>query len=441
MEENNNKKKRSESLSNEGDKDQWEDESAETTTINKDEDSTMARKMLGNREAVRKYRARKKALTVRLEQEVQDLRVLTGHLIYRLHRQGQVEKDIERLRSVIVEIRRRLEVPRDDSPASTRAEIASLIDDMAFDVVGACYANKPPPMMPVAPGFWPGATSPYMPPPEGTLAAPPAIKPGTCNPFSSSHSPAALGSLTSGTPGVGDFRPPPTYSFMDDASNNALLAAAAAGARSIGGEKPKLPSPMGMPSPLHHPSQAPPSANPGNRVNIPSNVTSGLGLSLSSSADSPAAKYLSGLGGPTAGASSLDSYSSGRGGVSMGIGGGSGPMGRPPGGSGYGLHAPSGSAPQGVSRMGMDTGGGMHGPGQGHPSESSMMSSHAAAAHQQRLDLGVGGPLMGMGGPPKMDMGMNPLSLGTTYSWGMTLSSGVGGCRDLNNLVDNSLNY
>lgn len=63
----------------------------------------------GNREAVRKYREKKKAHAASLEDEVVKLRALNQQLLKRLQRQAALEAEIARLKCLLVDIRGRIE--------------------------------------------------------------------------------------------------------------------------------------------------------------------------------------------------------------------------------------------------------------------------------------------------------------------------------------------
>lgn len=64
---------------------------------------------LGNREAVRKYREKKKARAASLEDEVVRLRTLNQQLLKRLQGQAALEAEIARLKCLLVDIRGRIE--------------------------------------------------------------------------------------------------------------------------------------------------------------------------------------------------------------------------------------------------------------------------------------------------------------------------------------------
>ncbi|KAL9244851.1 hypothetical protein vseg_018572 [Gypsophila vaccaria] len=62
----------------------------------------------GNKEAVRKYRQKKKAHAASLEEEVMKLRVLNQQLLRRLQGQAALEAEVVRLKSLLVDIRGRI---------------------------------------------------------------------------------------------------------------------------------------------------------------------------------------------------------------------------------------------------------------------------------------------------------------------------------------------
>ncbi|KAF4366826.1 basic leucine zipper 23-like isoform X1 [Cannabis sativa] len=64
---------------------------------------------LGNREAVRKYREKKKARAASLEDEVVRLRTLNQQLVKRLQGQAALEAEVARLKCLLVDIRGRIE--------------------------------------------------------------------------------------------------------------------------------------------------------------------------------------------------------------------------------------------------------------------------------------------------------------------------------------------
>lgn len=72
-------------------------------------DKKSKKRPLGNREAVRKYREKKKARAASLEDEVTRLRSLNQQLMKRLQGQAILEAEIARLKCLLVDIRGRIE--------------------------------------------------------------------------------------------------------------------------------------------------------------------------------------------------------------------------------------------------------------------------------------------------------------------------------------------
>ncbi|KAJ4715983.1 Basic leucine zipper like [Melia azedarach] len=79
------------------------DDTAEST------ETKTKKRPLGNKEAVRKYREKKKARAASLEDEVVRLRAVNQQLIKRLQGQAALEAEIARLKCLLVDIRGRIE--------------------------------------------------------------------------------------------------------------------------------------------------------------------------------------------------------------------------------------------------------------------------------------------------------------------------------------------
>ncbi|KAJ7546632.1 hypothetical protein O6H91_08G047800 [Diphasiastrum complanatum] len=71
--------------------------------------SSKRKRPVGNREAVRKYREKKKAHTAFLEEQVNHLKILNQQLLRRLQGQAAVEAEVARLRSILSEFRGRID--------------------------------------------------------------------------------------------------------------------------------------------------------------------------------------------------------------------------------------------------------------------------------------------------------------------------------------------
>uniref|UniRef100_A0A803P8R7 BZIP domain-containing protein n=2 Tax=Cannabis sativa TaxID=3483 RepID=A0A803P8R7_CANSA len=76
-----------------------------------DDDHTIkkSRKSSGNREAVRKYREKKKAHAAYLEEEVKKLRMVNQQLVKKLQRQTVLEAEVMRLRSILIDLRGKID--------------------------------------------------------------------------------------------------------------------------------------------------------------------------------------------------------------------------------------------------------------------------------------------------------------------------------------------
>ncbi|XP_009401478.2 basic leucine zipper 19 [Musa acuminata AAA Group] len=81
------------------------DETAESVEKN----SSTKKRSCGNREAVRKYREKKKAHAASLEEEIAQLRLINQQLVKRLQNQAALEAEVARLRCLLVDLRGRIE--------------------------------------------------------------------------------------------------------------------------------------------------------------------------------------------------------------------------------------------------------------------------------------------------------------------------------------------
>ncbi|CAM8987416.1 hypothetical protein QQ045_007676 [Rhodiola kirilowii] len=73
------------------------------------EENKGKKRPLGNREAVRKYREKKKAKAASLEDEIVRLRAVNQQLVKRLQGQAALEAEVSRLKCLLVDIRGRIE--------------------------------------------------------------------------------------------------------------------------------------------------------------------------------------------------------------------------------------------------------------------------------------------------------------------------------------------
>lgn len=80
-----------------------------TDDTGESEENKSKKRPMGNREAVRKYREKKKAKAACLEEEVVRLRAMNQQLMKRLQGQALLEAEVSRLKCLLVDIRGRIE--------------------------------------------------------------------------------------------------------------------------------------------------------------------------------------------------------------------------------------------------------------------------------------------------------------------------------------------
>ncbi|KAG6522577.1 hypothetical protein ZIOFF_019718 [Zingiber officinale] len=98
-----------------------------------------SRKPLGNREAVRKYREKKKAHAAFLEEEVKKLQVLNQQLLSRLQGQAALEAEVVRLRSLLVDLRGKIDAELGGFPIQKQCNPPGL----QCDSNGHCNVGNP----------------------------------------------------------------------------------------------------------------------------------------------------------------------------------------------------------------------------------------------------------------------------------------------------------
>ncbi|KAF5744174.1 hypothetical protein HS088_TW08G00770 [Tripterygium wilfordii] len=76
---------------------------------NEEKPSSKQKRPLGNREAVRKYREKKKAHTAYLEEEVKQLHLVNQQLVKKLQGQAILEAEVLRLRSLLADLRGKID--------------------------------------------------------------------------------------------------------------------------------------------------------------------------------------------------------------------------------------------------------------------------------------------------------------------------------------------
>ncbi|XP_042509394.1 basic leucine zipper 23-like [Macadamia integrifolia] len=98
---------------------------------------------LGNREAVRKYREKKKARTASLEDEVARLRALNQQLLKRVQGQVALEAEIARLKCLLVDIRGRIEGEIGSFPYQKSAKSGDGIQNLPHSNLSSAYVMNP----------------------------------------------------------------------------------------------------------------------------------------------------------------------------------------------------------------------------------------------------------------------------------------------------------
>ncbi|KAL7237029.1 hypothetical protein ACSBR1_020167 [Camellia fascicularis] len=98
---------------------------------------------LGNREAVRKYREKKKARAASLEDEVVRLRALNQQLMKRLQGQVALKAENARLKCLLVDIRGRIEGEIGSFPYQKSAKSGDMYQNMATPNLPGVYLMNP----------------------------------------------------------------------------------------------------------------------------------------------------------------------------------------------------------------------------------------------------------------------------------------------------------
>lgn len=111
----------------------------------KEHTNSKSRGPSGNREAVRKYREKKKAQIAYLEEEVKKLRLQNQQLFRRLHRQALLEAEFLRLRSILVDLKRKIDNELGAFPYKKQCISSTIFNEKdAGGVTGLrCQTNMP----------------------------------------------------------------------------------------------------------------------------------------------------------------------------------------------------------------------------------------------------------------------------------------------------------
>ncbi|XP_059653977.1 basic leucine zipper 23-like [Cornus florida] len=119
-----------------------EDKVASDDTAESDEKQSKKRP-LGNREAVRKYREKKKARAASLEDEVRRLRGLNQQLLKRLQGQAALEAEVARLKCLLVDIRGRIEGEIGSFPYQKSVKSGDMYQNLANSNSAGAYVVNP----------------------------------------------------------------------------------------------------------------------------------------------------------------------------------------------------------------------------------------------------------------------------------------------------------
>ncbi|XP_044962366.1 basic leucine zipper 23-like [Hordeum vulgare subsp. vulgare] len=117
-----------------------------------DDDAARPRRPLGNREAVRKYREKKKAHAAFLEEEVKKLRAANQQLLRRLQGHATLEAEVARLRGLLSDVRAKIdaEVVAGAFPFQKQCSVGSVactdptlcFNNGNSEVGGACWGDS-----------------------------------------------------------------------------------------------------------------------------------------------------------------------------------------------------------------------------------------------------------------------------------------------------------
>ncbi|KAL5543640.1 hypothetical protein UlMin_007424 [Ulmus minor] len=108
---------------------QSEDEDNPNNKKQDDHSSSKSERPKGNREAVRKYREKKKAHAAYLEEEVKKLRMVNQQLLVKLQRKAILEAEVLRLRSVLFDLKGKIDHELGSFPFQKQCNSTSLFKE------------------------------------------------------------------------------------------------------------------------------------------------------------------------------------------------------------------------------------------------------------------------------------------------------------------------
>lgn len=112
--------------------------------IDNNEESPVSkrRRPLGNREAVKRYRDKKKAHAAHLEEEVKKLRLVNQLLMGKLQKQSVLETEIVRLRALLFDLRGKIDVELGDFPFGNECNFAERECGVRENNLGCNFAGS-----------------------------------------------------------------------------------------------------------------------------------------------------------------------------------------------------------------------------------------------------------------------------------------------------------
>ncbi|GMN53691.1 hypothetical protein TIFTF001_022828 [Ficus carica] len=112
--------------------------------------SSKSRRPSGNREAVRKYREKKKAHTAYLEEEVKKLQLANQQLVRKLQRQAILEAEVLRLRGLLIDLRGKIDSELGAFPFQKQCNTTSFLKEGDCELQSAggaiglqCHTDSP----------------------------------------------------------------------------------------------------------------------------------------------------------------------------------------------------------------------------------------------------------------------------------------------------------
>lgn len=106
-----------------------------------DDTNSKPKRTSGNREAVRKYREKKKAHTAYLEEEVRKLRLANQQLVRRLQGQTLLEAELLRLRNILVQLKGKIDSEVGSFPFQCQNNLPCFHQHVGKSTILDCQVN------------------------------------------------------------------------------------------------------------------------------------------------------------------------------------------------------------------------------------------------------------------------------------------------------------